>query len=70
MHPITALILLAIACAVAYLWPWRGNRVRNPRKHPTADAEYTVAWIDNEPHAFTDEQLEVARLRAAKLKLE
>lgn len=64
------ILLCALWCLIGYHLPFQGRRVKNPRRVPGADAEYTVAWIANEPHAFTDEQLTVARQRAQRLKLE
>ena len=64
------LIGLVLGALLGWLCPWQGRRVKNPRRVGHADSEYTVAWISNEPHAFTDEQLEVARGRARRLKLE
>lgn len=46
------------------------RRVRNPAPHQAADPFYTVARLDREAHAFTDEALLTARTRAIKLKLE
>ncbi len=65
-----ALLLAAAAALVAWLWPFRGSRVSNPKRHHAADKEYTVVYIDGSPCAFTDEQILVAHERARKLKLE
>lgn len=67
------IIALCLAYAAGFfmlgwLWP-RSGRIKNTKKHTTADAEYFVVYINGQPHALTQEQVDVGFYRAVRLDL-
>lgn len=66
------LCLLPLPALVLGLYLGRGRivRVPNPLPHHAADKEYLVVVIDSERHAFTEEAIHTARLRAIRLGFE
>jgi hypothetical protein len=68
MNFLGLIALVGLSWLIGYLWPLRLRRVDNPKPHPLADASYYLLDIDGEQHAFTFEQLEVARERFKRLE--